>query len=201
MSDLLKKPVHPIFAEKTPLESAKAKFGPQPASIPVPERQPLPAPQAAQKPRLERLALGSGPSSLLKQESVKRRLRLFYDALPASLFPEEKTPPCSTCKTSPCCSSFIVPLRKEEYESGSYAQYAVKIESEALKQLANFAAYTMLPNEDGSPSYYIEGTEGEACPFLGTDYKCTIYEDRPLTCREYTCVGDSRITQEMRDGL
>lgn len=28
-------------------------------------------------------------------------------------------------------------------------------------------------------------TESNRCPFLGEDFKCTIYDDRPLVCRKY----------------
>lgn len=197
---ITKKPVHPILSEKTPLEELQGRFKDQPYSRLPPERQPLPeAPKEPQRPKLERPTF-QGPGAMLKQDSIKRRLRVYYDKLPAKLYPEDKTPPCDTCNGAPCCSSFIVPLRKEEYESGLYDPYAVKLSYEASKQLVNFRPFKWIPSdEEGSDYYAIEGVPGEPCPFLGTNKRCTIYDWRPMTCREYTCVGDDRITQEMRD--
>lgn len=39
---------------------------------------------------------------------------------------------------------------------------------------------------------------GLVCPFLSSDYKCSIYDHRPGTCRRYTCKGDPVIYQLWR---
>lgn len=201
MSDVTKKPVHPVLTAQTPLEASQGRFEEQQYARLAPQRQPLPeAPKAPQRPKIERPAF-QGPGAMLKQESIKRRLRIYYDNLPDKMYPEEKTPPCNSCKTAVCCSSFVVPLQKEEYESGLYDPYAVKLTYEAARQLSTFRAWKWSPSYEGEVSYAIEGIPGEPCPFLGKDRRCTIYDWRPLTCREYTCVGDERITQEMRDGV
>ena len=35
--------------------------------------------------------------------------------------------------------------------------------------------------------------ENGDCVYLGDDYRCQIYENRPIACREYVCVGDVRV--------
>lgn len=198
--DVTKRPVHDVLTQQTHVGALQRRFGAQTASIPLPEEQPLPkAPKGPERQRIERPVMG-GTGAMMKQDSLKRKLLVFYDALPVPAYPKEKTPPCESCKTSACCSSFMVNLRKEEYESGLYAPYAVKFTPEAIKQLKGFKPWNSLVTKDDKNVYAIEGTPGEPCPFLGEDYKCGIYDVRPLTCREYTCVGDARITDAIRNG-
>lgn len=137
------------------------------------------------------------------QANKRLRLRVLNDRLPE--IPEDKKPPCESCKAAPCCKAFLVELSKSEYESGLYEEYAVEITPEIEKQLhTQGLALTMLGSPvscgEGVSKYYLEGGIWDACPFLQEDNRCGIYENRPLTCRVYTCVGDKRITQEMRDG-
>ena len=44
-------------------------------------------------------------------------------------------------------------------------------------------------------NYYLQNKErSDACVFLNeTDEQCSIYEDRPLTCRLYSCVGQDLV--------
>lgn len=65
---------------------------------------------------------------------------------------------CKMCGN--CCSNFL-PLTKSEIKR--------------LKQLAKHE-YKQMYNND----WY------SVCPFLNNN-RCTIYNDRPLICREYTC--------------
>ena len=88
-------------------------------------------------------------------------------------------------------------LTQLEYESGLYAPYAVKISEEVAKQLQAAGFITSIVTTMGY-SYVLEGPLNEMCPFF--DNGCTIYNNRPYTCRSYSCVNDPRITQEDRDG-
>jgi Fe-S-cluster containining protein len=119
--------------------------------------------------------------------------------------PSELKPPCGECETSSCCRAFVVGITQREFESGYYDPYAVKLDPKYMKQLRG---RLLLPSTATSPilgvkdksEYYLEGRIGEDCSFLKNN-QCSIYEHRPITCRVYTCVGDERVTQDMRDGI
>ena len=83
---------------------------------------------------------------------------------------------CLDCKHNLCCKLFKVPLTPVEYQSGKY-----KIDKQA---------------EDNGFVQLAEKENGE-CYYLGNDGKCKIWEDRPLTCREYDCKGDERIEKNI----
>ncbi len=259
MSDILKKPVHPVLFTKTPIEHTQKKVH-HPYERLANEKQPLPKEPEPENPNvLLKLDLGTANTSFLKQEGIwqqiltylyirkpqelsdgqryrfrlakiiesgakvwvadeflavldrttantrflkqeriKRRLKVFHDSIPP--LAADKVPPCSTC-VAVCCSSYIVPILKEEYESGIYGEFAVKITASALKALKT---QHNLPfkwaSEGNEDTYVLEGEVGMPCPFLGSDRRCTIYDSRPRTCRVYTCVGDSRVTDDMRSG-
>lgn len=154
--------------------------------------------------RLPKMEIPKPPKGI----SPKRRvsLKVMYDRLPP-LSPE-KEPPCNTCAAA-CCRVFVVDLLKDEYESGIYDPYVVKLTEEVSTQLNSTPILvsqfmdTLLAASvvrDGNTRYMLDAQVGEPCPFLTNDNKCGIYEDRPLICRSYTCVGDSRITDEHRSG-
>ena len=42
-------------------------------------------------------------------------------------------------------------------------------------------------------------TKGMVCPFLGEDYHCTIYKDRPEVCRLYGNEGQINLTCQWQD--
>jgi RNA ligase (TIGR02306 family) len=42
-------------------------------------------------------------------------------------------------------------------------------------------------------------TEGNSCPYLGLDFKCSIYEDRPEVCRLYGNEQDINLTCQYQD--
>jgi Fe-S-cluster containining protein len=102
----------------------------------------------------------------------------------------------------------MVNITPEEYSSGLYGEYAVKLTHQDAKnlgsgrftQLATMRMPTIYTMKEGESQYFLEGPVGTPCPMLQEDGKCGIYEKRPITCRTYTCVGDDRITQDMRDG-
>lgn len=202
MTDILKKPVHSVLIPITHIERLQnagklpknaVSIDTEHAELPT-EKQEKPA--RVQIPKIETV---KAP----KQQKLRTRLKVLHQALPE--FPEEVKPPCNTCKASPCCKAFLVELTQEEYDSGLYDQYAVKLPKESKEQLRyNFTMFLSTVTvasalQEDRDSYYLEGKIGEDCPFLKNN-RCSIYEDRPIVCRLYTCVGDPRITEEMRQG-
>lgn len=215
--DLLKKPVHVALLKETHIRKLQATGQLQegtPLSVQTPKKQPLPkAPRTNKRGRvmpkykspLDRMK-GKNKVSITKQANLRVQLKVVYDQLPP--LPEDQIPPCGECKTAACCKAFLVYITKEEYESGVYGDTAIRLPPEVHEQVfgSKFLApvvvqMPMFPaNAKGDNEYILEGALGQPCPFLREDNGCGIYEHRPYTCRSYTCVGDERITQEMRDG-
>lgn len=205
--DVLKEPVHVAIVRPTHVQALSERL---PSGGVVRTAPPAPKlPQAEKKrppSRFQGLNMKAS-TNLVKQANKKTRLRVLHDNYPP--IPKDKEPACARgeCKASPCCYAFVVPITKAEYESGLYDDVAVKITPEQARQLQGGA---LLPIAMTTPivfsealkqtQYVLEGRVGEPCPFLQNDGRCGIYEDRPFTCRAYTCVGDDRITQDMRDG-
>lgn len=197
MSDrVLKEPVHIALLRPTQLEklAAAKKIDTVPYGLdPHKSDQPLPV---AVKEKLY-----SVPKAAEYTRQAKKRIQLPILHANVPPIPKELTPPCGTCKTAACCRVFVVPIDKMEYDSGLYGDSAVKFEPEAFRQLSS---KFLLPLMIGAPqairttSYFLEGKIGEPCPFLAEDNSCSIYDIRPRTCRVYTCVGDDRISEGMR---
>ena len=146
------------------------------------------------KPKVRRSlhVLGTDKKKKLLAQS---KVHKFHRNVPA--IPPELVPDCANCKTSACCSRFIVELTQLEHESGLYAPYSVEIPEEVANQLKSAGFITTVATTNGY-RYILEGALNEMCPFF--DNGCTIYNNRPYTCRSYSCVNDPRITQEDRDG-
>lgn len=196
MKNHLKKPVHAALLKPTALDQL-AKEG----RLPAEEKPPLPRDEAPPKVFNPLSKLKS--TGLLQQANKRVRLQVLHAN--AAPIPADRKPPCESCKASPCCKAFLVEITQLEYESGAYEEFAVELTPNVAKQLRTKGLLIptltapQLTDGDGA-KYFLEGKLWEACPFLGEDNKCTIYDTRPLTCRMYSCVGDDRITQEMRDG-
>ena len=82
--------------------------------------------------------------------------------------------PCELC-TAACCK-----------QNGH--EYAVRLRGEEKRKFAAFAVDVPIKRE-GEIQYervlpYVMGR----CQFLGADDRCAIYEDRPMSCREFQCV-------------
>jgi len=198
MSDILKKPVHVALLRQTHLEklAAAKKIDQTPFGLnPNVEPQPLPK-EVKEKPyQLPKLP------NIAKQVKTQLKLKVLHDRVPP--IPEDKRPPCESCKTAACCRVFVVNIDPIEYESGLYGDAAVKITPEMFKQLNSrflLASMVTAPRASDVDSYYLEGKLGDPCPFLDDNNRCGIYSIRPITCRVYSCVGDSRITEGMRQG-
>lgn len=191
----LNKPVHPALYRKPPIAEVVPSTRPD-VENPQPQQDCLPKEAPAVKTQL-RAPKFEKPT--FRQQSREGKLRIHLRTLWRHVpsLPEELEPPCETCETSACCKEFFVPLAQEEYESGEYAPYAVRVAAKAMQQLKrsiNLPYSYEDPNGDG---YYLEGMPGEYCPFFKNN-KCSIYDKRPLTCRTYTCVTDPRITESLR---
>jgi hypothetical protein len=58
-------------------------------------------------------------------------------------------------------------------------------------EYARFAPFSsIVPMDSGGERVWerVLPYVGGRCQFLGEDDRCTIYEDRPLSCREFECV-------------
>ena len=202
MNEILKKPVHIALLRPTQLDKLAADHKIEASSFGVD-----PAVKTAALPteRTEKLGYSIPKASQYAKTAKKQvQLRVIHDNVPP--IPEDKTPPCSTCKTATCCKVFVVNIEELEYESGLYGDSAIKFTPEMFQQLrSKFLALQMVaaPRQvaGDKPAYYLEGKIGEPCPFLTEDMKCGIYDIRPITCRVYSCVGDARITEDMRQGV
>ena len=84
---------------------------------------------------------------------------------------EEKIVDCGECHE--CCRFFNIPL--SPYEC------------------------TWIEHEDTDDMMYIKKKPDGSCIYL-KDGKCSIYDNRPIACREYDCSNDYRIMHSDHDG-
>lgn len=204
--DILKKPVHIAVLKPTHVQklAAEGKFPNTPFSVEAHATNvPLPAPVVEKRTLgLEKIQRPKvAHSDVVKKTKKQMHLRVLHDRVPP--IPEDRKPPCESCKTSACCYAFTVNITKEEYESGLYGDAAIELTPEVYKQLkSQYLTIAMFgtPQDMGKPAYFLEGKVSEPCPFLTPEKRCGIYDIRPVTCRTYSCVGDSRITEGMRQG-
>lgn len=81
--------------------------------------------------------------------------------------------PCGTCTV--CCQILSPHLTPEEVSSGKYPISLVEPSPRLIMEDANIGpVVTMFKNKNGGCSMFIDG-------------KCSIYEDRPLACRQFDC--------------
>lgn len=195
-----KKPTHAALLKPTHIQKlAQEGKLPKRAYSVVPPEEPQKRRLPVVQPKRPKMAAGA------RKVALKAKVRAMHRKVQP--LPEEMQPDCDSCKTAACCYAFLVPLLPAEYESGLYDEYAVKLTPDDVKNL-RFGALGVLAvlnvpglttNTD-SDQYYLEGAFGQPCVFLDDNARCSIYDKRPLTCRAYTCVGDDRITEEMRQG-
>ena len=83
--------------------------------------------------------------------------------------------PCDLC-TAACC-------RQNGHE------FAVLLEGEGeRRRFAAFAEDVPVEHEGGITLERVIPYRDGRCVFLGTDDRCTIYDDRPGNCRRFQCV-------------
>lgn len=89
---------------------------------------------------------------------------------------EESNVPCGSCNQ--CCISLSPNLTPEEFESGKYV-------------------YTLLTSGNpGVPIIGVPKTEKGCFYFNGE--QCTIYNDRPIACRQFDCRAGHAGTEEFQ---
>lgn len=83
--------------------------------------------------------------------------------------------PCDRCDAA-CCKQ-------------SAWAYAVLLQSDReRRRFAPWSTTTLLNDADGSTrTVQVIAYRDGRCPFLGADDRCTIYDDRPLSCRQFEC--------------
>ena len=85
--------------------------------------------------------------------------------------------PCGQCRAA-CCVR-------------SVSEYAVLLQTDEERR--RFAAWSLsLPVRDAAGTLHYERVlpyrqETGRCAFLGDDNRCTVYDDRPLACRQFEC--------------
>lgn len=204
--DVRKLPVHPALTKAPDSEKVlnRATLIESRVSLQPVERQALPKATKKKDKREYRGPLAGASSdrnqSVARDARRKRRLALVHEQM------ETMPAPCDTCKTSVCCYLYPTFLAKEEYESGAYRGNTIEITRGQANQLKNPLNYALVPESllmrsRGKGSLYmLKRREDGACVYLGGDGKCTIYNERPISCRAYTCLGDKLIPEYLRDG-
>lgn len=83
--------------------------------------------------------------------------------------------PCDRCDAA-CCKQSAWP-------------YAVLLQSEdERRRFLPWSTTTLLSDADGSTqTVQVIGYRDGRCPFLSNDDRCSIYDDRPLSCRQFEC--------------
>jgi len=83
--------------------------------------------------------------------------------------------PCERCDAA-CCKQSAWP-------------YAVLLQSdEERRRFKPWSTTTLLNDADGSTrTVQVIAYKNGRCPFLGDDDRCGIYDDRPLSCRQFEC--------------
>ena len=85
-----------------------------------------------------------------------------------------------------CCREWGIKLSSEEHTSGQYAAESIcsltnNVCDKNVATCINLT-YELKRNADG------------ACIYLDENNKCSIYQDRPKVCRDFTCQGGWRLT-------
>jgi Fe-S-cluster containining protein len=95
--------------------------------------------------------------------------------------------PCGLC-TAACCKQngheYAAILRGDEVRK--FAAFAMDVK---FRNGQRFMTERVLP--------YVNGR----CQFLGDDDRCTIYEDRPGSCRAFQCTSDFAVNGQLQHGV
>jgi Fe-S-cluster containining protein len=70
--------------------------------------------------------------------------------------------------------------------------YAVLLEGDERRKFAAFAAEARVDTGAGVVVERVLPYRDGRCVFLGQNDRCLIYEDRPVNCRRFQCVGGFR---------
>jgi len=107
---------------------------------------------------------------------TERKISVSFHEFELIEFTERTSPACKDCTHKKCCREFWVPLTPDETR---------RLLVDWNGWVPGAAVLTKKENGD--------------CVYLGDDYRCQIYENRPIACREYVCVGDVRVKDMERN--
>lgn len=113
-------------------------------------------------------------SERVQLDGKKRKLVLHGSCL-------ELGPVCSAV----CCRTFRVPLSSEEYASGLYQAHQTCLLTDKACDGKAAACINRV--------YYLEKDAAGVCVYLGDSNLCTIYQDRPKVCQDFSCQGGWRL--------
>lgn len=82
----------------------------------------------------------------------------------------ESDVPCQSVSCTECCEKLSPYLTEDEVNSGQYV-------------------YTLVNIGGPEPAFSIPRIES-GCVYLNHEKKCTIYDKRPLSCRQFDCRKD-----------
>jgi Fe-S-cluster containining protein len=125
-------------------------------------------------------------STLAAQTSLQVRPSPFR-VLNGSVFFNGQCEACRPFCAAICCRGYkFVSLTEDEANSGNYAykEASDTCDCETCRKMRELKIrYTLLKQPDGS------------CIYLDGARKCSIYENRPETCRRYSCVSIAFVLQ------
>jgi Fe-S-cluster containining protein len=84
---------------------------------------------------------------------------------------------------SPCHLCFAACCRQNGHE------YAVLLEGDERRRFAPFAADARVDSGTHVAVEKVLPYRDGRCVFLGADDRCLVYDDRPVNCRRFQCVG------------
>jgi Fe-S-cluster containining protein len=91
---------------------------------------------------------------------------------------------------SPCEKCFAACCKQNGHD------FAVLLQGDEVRKFAPFAIDVHIQRGDQLIPERVLPYRNNRCQFLGDDDRCTIYEDRPQSCRAFQCVKDFN-----RDGI
>lgn len=83
--------------------------------------------------------------------------------------------PCGDC-TANCC-------KQNGYE------FAVLLRAEELRRFGAYGTWVTFDHHGARRREFVLPYVNGRCQFLGQDDRCMIYEDRPMSCREFECAS------------
>lgn len=89
--------------------------------------------------------------------------------------------PIETRTISPCHRCFAACCKQNGHE------FAALLQGNEVRKFAAFAQRVTIRQDDSLRVEHVLPYVAGKCQFLGEDDLCTIYEDRPATCRAFEC--------------
>lgn len=109
--------------------------------------------------------------------SEPRRLRIAIVGPTSTPRPTPTPSPCGQCRAA-CCvrsvSEYAILLQTDD-ERRRFAPWSLSLAVRDAEEVVRHERVIPYRHDTGR------------CPFLGEDNRCTIYEDRPQSCRDFEC--------------